>query len=160
MADIETNRAMNDDTILLIIYFDGNFLFICWLKLISHYNDNFITCYKTINGLYNFCFDCIIFDLTWTKNSINDNIFFIVMTCTQNAKIVHYGRHWDESCNEWRYDTINYLFWRQLSQCEIAPIWRLQKYVHFKLHTVAFWVHVIIIRKLLLQWQFYYINGL
>ena len=26
MADIiETNRAMNDDTILLIIYFDGNF---------------------------------------------------------------------------------------------------------------------------------------
>ena len=26
MADIETNRAMNDDMILLIIYFDGNFL--------------------------------------------------------------------------------------------------------------------------------------
>jgi hypothetical protein len=25
MADIETNRAMNDDTILLIIYFDSNF---------------------------------------------------------------------------------------------------------------------------------------
>jgi hypothetical protein len=25
MADIETNRAMNDDAILLIIYFDGNF---------------------------------------------------------------------------------------------------------------------------------------
>ena len=25
MADIETNRAMNDDTILLIINFDGNF---------------------------------------------------------------------------------------------------------------------------------------
>ena len=25
MADIETNRAMNDNTILLIIYFDGNF---------------------------------------------------------------------------------------------------------------------------------------
>ena len=25
MADIETNRAMNDDTILLIIYFDGKF---------------------------------------------------------------------------------------------------------------------------------------
>jgi hypothetical protein len=48
------------------------------------------------------------------------------------AKIVCYGRHWDESCNEWRYDTINYKFWRQLSQCEIAPIWRLQKYVHFK----------------------------
>jgi hypothetical protein len=23
----------------------------CWLKLISHYNDNFITCYKQINGL-------------------------------------------------------------------------------------------------------------
>jgi hypothetical protein len=23
------------------------------------------------------------------------------------AKIVRYGRHWDESCNEWRYDTIN-----------------------------------------------------
>ena len=25
MADIETNRAKNDDTILLIIYVDGNF---------------------------------------------------------------------------------------------------------------------------------------
>jgi hypothetical protein len=25
MADIETNRPMNDNTILLIIYFDGNF---------------------------------------------------------------------------------------------------------------------------------------
>jgi hypothetical protein len=25
MADIETNRAMNDDTILLIINFDSNF---------------------------------------------------------------------------------------------------------------------------------------
>ena len=25
MADVETNRAMNDDMILLIIYFDGNF---------------------------------------------------------------------------------------------------------------------------------------
>jgi hypothetical protein len=25
MADSETNCAMNDDTILLIIYFDGNF---------------------------------------------------------------------------------------------------------------------------------------
>ena len=24
------------------------------------------------------------------------------------------------------------IFWRQLSQSEIAPIWRLQKYVHFK----------------------------
>ena len=48
------------------------------------------------------------------------------------AKIVRYGRHWDESCNEWRYDTINYIFWRQLSQCEIAPIWQLPKYVHFK----------------------------
>jgi hypothetical protein len=46
--------------------------------------------------------------------------------------IVRYGRHWDESSNEWQYDTINYIFWRQLSQCEIAPIWRLQKYVHFK----------------------------
>jgi hypothetical protein len=38
------------------------------------------------------------------------------------------GRHCrDESCNEWRL-----LFWWQLSQCEIAPIWPLQKYVHFK----------------------------
>jgi len=28
--------------------------------------------------------------------------------------------------------TINYIFWRQLSQCEIASIWRLQKYIHLK----------------------------
>jgi hypothetical protein len=69
------------------------------------------------------------------------------------AKIVRYVRHWDESCNEWRYDTINYIFWRQLSQCEIAPIWRLQKYVHFKYITVAFWVHVITIKKnIIVDW--------
>jgi hypothetical protein len=44
------------------------------------------------------------------------------------VKIVRYGRHCrDESCNEWWLP-----FWWQLSQCEIAPIWRLQKYVHFK----------------------------
>jgi hypothetical protein len=65
------------------------------------------------------------------------------------AKIVRYGRHWDESCNEWVTITINYIFWRQISQCEIAPIWRLQKYVHFK-YILAFWVHVITIKKLLL----------
>ena len=28
--------------------------------------------------------------------------------------------------------TINYIFWLQLSQCEIASIRQLQKYVHFK----------------------------
>ena len=33
---------------------------------------------------------------------------------------------------QWMTITINYIFWRQLSLCEIAPIWRLQKYVHFK----------------------------
>jgi hypothetical protein len=66
------------------------------------------------------------------------------------ANIVRYGRHWDESCNEWRYDTINYIFWRQLSQCEIAPIWRLQK-----IHTVAFWVHVITIKKILSLIEFF-----
>jgi hypothetical protein len=33
---------------------------------------------------------------------------------------------------QWMTITINYIFWRQLSQCEIAPIWRLQKFVHFK----------------------------
>jgi hypothetical protein len=29
---------------------------------------------------------------------------------------------------KWMTITINYIFWRQLSLCEIAPIWRLQKY--------------------------------
>jgi hypothetical protein len=72
------------------------------------------------------------------------------------SKIVRNGRHWDESCNEWRYDTINYIFWRQLSQCEIAPIWQLPKYVHFKYilwHFEYIFVHVITIKKnIIVDW--------
>ena len=32
---------------------------------------------------------------------------------------------------QWMMITINYIFWQQLYQCELAPIWRLQKYIHF-----------------------------
>ena len=71
------------------------------------------------------------------------------------VKIVRYGKHCRvESC-KWRL-----LFWRQLSQCEIVPIWRLQKYVHFKyilwhFEYVTFWVDVITIKKLLSLIEFF-----
>jgi hypothetical protein len=46
MADIETNRAMNDDMILLIIYFDGNFL----NAKLRPYDD-----YKNMSTLNTYC---------------------------------------------------------------------------------------------------------
>ena len=46
MADIETNRAMNVDTILLIIYFDGNFL----NAKLRQYDD-----YKNMSTLNTYC---------------------------------------------------------------------------------------------------------
>jgi hypothetical protein len=63
---------------------------------------------------------CLMDTIDFNKHDIDIFINFV--------KIFRFGRYFrDESCNEWRL-----LFWLKLSQCEIAPIWRLQKYVHFK----------------------------
>ena len=64
MADIiETNRAMNDDTILLIIYFDGNFP----NAKFRAYDD-----YKNMSTLNTYC------GLLSTCHTCNYNFFFIV----------------------------------------------------------------------------------
>ena len=103
-------RHLNFQKIVENVCNNPFFFFICWLKLISHYNDNFITCYKPINGLSNFCFDCVIFDHTWldftwlkimipTKNSINDNDFFFIVMIDMYSKCHSMYFKWTYFCN-------------------------------------------------------------
>jgi hypothetical protein len=72
MADIiETNRAMNDDTILLIIYFDGNFP----NAKLRPYDD-----YKTMSTLNTYC------GILSTCHNYNKNIIVDWILCPGEIK--------------------------------------------------------------------------
>ena len=64
-------------------------------------------------------FDCVIFDLTWTKNSINDNIFFYSYDMYSKCHSVylkwtyfcirHMGAisHWESCCQKYIINSID-----------------------------------------------------
>jgi hypothetical protein len=107
-----------DCELLLIVPFLFYFSFFQGLHVLGFFDQSYDFSRKSLSK---YLMDTIDFN----KHDIN--IFLNL------AKIVRYGRHWDESCNEWRYDTINYIYLNSnFSNAKLCPYDDYKNYVHFK----------------------------